>query len=386
VENHVLGYGKRLTESLSITSRPTSQEVLSRRLHELRVGLELEYLVVDGKSEPIQKSAFDKIIEKLSEAFPNSRIKRDEAIQILVCNMGRGVTLEVKPDFAFNVVELSLGVLTYGLFRELTPVVLERFFETLGTLGLRIEKRSVVNSRRDQIEIVPLPRLAGYLEQFEEDRKSLVGKPWYPAEIASIQVHVESLTQDFFDLAPYFFIQEFIFNKKYNFGTSFEFSNPSGVGRFGYYEKSLGEKYLLKTIPEKIYDGIAQYEEYADASIPYFKEDPISPVRDLTFVRPRSFGTIEFRSACTNSDFRVIDELVLQRIAQVITGMGVLEKSEEQRKAFIEQSRKLWIDEGESKQSRLSKDISDINEKVFSKVREELTKSRSEHSLGAVAA
>jgi hypothetical protein len=60
------------------------------------------------------------------------------------------------------------------------------------------------------------------------------------------------------------------------------------------------------------------YLEALNTSDPAFPKDKFFPVRDVSYIRPSRYGTIEFRSACSAPIVTDIIEICAWRITQLV--------------------------------------------------------------------
>ena len=65
-------------------------------------------------------------------------------------------------------------------------------------------------------------------------------------------------------------------------------------------------------------DSLSTLSDLMNKSRKVFPGDPFFPVRDMSFIRPTKFGTLEFRSSCSFRDLNLIIEIANWRVAQVI--------------------------------------------------------------------
>ncbi len=85
----------------------------------------------------------------------------------------------------------------------------------------------------------------------------------------------------------------------------------------------MGDGYKLKGIPDNIPSTIGEYVEAMNASDRVFPHDLFFPVRDVSYIRPSRYGTIEFRSACSNPVVDEILEIVCWRVVELISACSL---------------------------------------------------------------
>lgn len=344
----VMGIGHNILKSLDLESRPSLEEILNRNASALFVGVELEYLVLCG-NKPATLNDYRKILFELQSCWKNTELVHIGDVTTLIRTIDENFRIEVKPDFSYNVVEISLGKGTFQNLKIHLSSTLADLSLAIASAGLNIHCASFKKLNREEIKISSWGHLVGYLKQFPDIDKPF-GSSWYPAEIAAAQVHLDILSSDYFELAVFLYLQEFIFLKDFT-----QLVNVNGIptpARYKSYEDGLGQKYLAKTVPECIYRNSAEYIRMIEETPHLFTADPICPVKDLSFIRPRAYGSVEFRSACTSTDPNYIEALVIARFSQLICAVKLKESIIQKRSDLNMLPRIFWeIQTGERKRT-----------------------------------
>jgi hypothetical protein len=227
--------------------------------------------------------------------------------------------ISIKPDFAMHLLEVSLPPRrNEEELRALLQQTLRVLDESLAEAGLYRDERSIVSDPGARFELAEVGRLRGYVEQFpaRSETSAELYFPHYPALIASTHVHLNVPLDRSLGLMQFMYELEWLairlFSKSYFFD-----GREYGCARVLLYEDSLGESYRLKTVPEKVPTTLDEYVAAFNSSPAYFSADPFFPVRDLSFIRPRHFGTLEFRSACSQSRVEEILDVAAFRVLQL---------------------------------------------------------------------
>lgn len=307
-------------------SGPKKYPAWTRTIESMLFGVELEFIIhhQDRPDRLLRRNDVNRLVHALRSAggFDSSLTPKNPLYYTLGLETRQGY-IAVKPDFAFHILEVSLP--PRSDLRESADLIhstLESIDRSLASVGLQRSEQSVVQDPNIPFDLVPNPRLAGYLEQFplRADQSSSFYFPHYPALIAAAQIHVNVPVQDLIPLLPALYQLEWLAIHLFSQSRQFD-SREVGCARVLMYEDSLGPDYKIKTIPSKIPETIEEYVRLFNNSPGYFREDPFFPVRDLTFIRPRPYGTTEFRSTCSQGSVDKVLELQAFRALQVQYGL-----------------------------------------------------------------
>jgi len=291
-------------------------------IEKLIFGVESEYLVLrqGTQDEYLDGIRFLQLLDQLKTKHSYKQRSSEDIWRISKDTEWGFVT--IKPDFGFHILEISYP--PRGCPRELRVLIkrtLTEVDEALDQIDFERAPYGVVRNPEFAFECVQIDRLKNFIEQFSPrtQNSSKYYFPHFPAMIAATQVHLNISHEGVFrDLTAMYELEWKIVDE---FSTSTQFNNEIlGCARTLLYEETLSSDYRLKNIPNPIPTDIESYVELFNSSRTLFKHDTFFPVRDMTAIRPRPFGSIEFRSTCTQGDVDRILGICAYRAAQVMYG------------------------------------------------------------------
>jgi hypothetical protein len=292
----------------------------SRGLDGLIVGVELEYLI-EKESEPLALINREEALELYSLLTSDFGFKvltpRDSFRLSMETKVGY---VTVKPDFAFHLVEISLPPRgSPSELAQLITFILDRLDQALARLKFRRATYSAYPKSSIRYDMVESDRLARFMKYAESAQigGSPFSNPNYPAIISSVQVHLNILTDEFFPLLPYLYEPEWKIVSMFSNSSVFD-EETIGCARILFYEMTLGSNYFLKTIPPIVPKS---WDDYASAfnKTPSYDHNGASALpRDYSLIRPREFGSVEFRSACSQISMPSIMAICAMRILQLL--------------------------------------------------------------------
>jgi hypothetical protein len=127
-----------------------------------------------------------------------------------------------------------------------------------------------------------------------------------------------------------------IINEKFNRALTFSGQRYENA-RTAMYRDTLGEDYLLHTYPINPATNLAELSDQMNRSPKLFPMDTFFPVRDMSYIRPTRYGTMEFRSACSYKNVGKIEEIVRWRLAQIMAAAGIFTKNPTAELQFLRQ-------------------------------------------------
>ena len=289
----------------------------------LTVGIEVEYFIahVDRHSFRLAtKNEYFQVITHLKNDFGYKDYQ-------LVDQPGR-VSLDtehgfvaIKPDFAWHILEISLPPRSsLDSLRLLLTRVFSQVDRALAKVGLERLDISCLDHIPENIELVELDRLGQISKTFKPqsfDRPTQ--NPNFPAFIAATHVHLNASSEDMLAHMPKLYQIDHVISTMFTRTRSF-CGRSYRNARTDMYRDTLGEDYLLHTYPKKIAEDLQTLADLMNQSPKLFPEDRFFPVRDMSYIRPTRYGTLEFRSCCSFKNLDVILDIVKWRCAQLIAG------------------------------------------------------------------
>jgi hypothetical protein len=138
----------------------------------------------------------------------------------------------------------------------------------------------------------------------------------FPALIAATHIHLNVFEESMLPCLPTLYQQEDALLNEFSREQTFK-GEHGNRHRSKFYESTLGVDYILRTIPKIIPTSLVDYCALYNNSHQLFPNDGFYPVRDLTYIRPTRYGTVEFRSACSFKSIERILQLTEQRKKQI---------------------------------------------------------------------
>jgi hypothetical protein len=291
-------------------------------LDQLLFGCETEYLVEATSSDRNVMGAadFKNLCRLLCDRVGFNTGKTSDEFRISK-DLKQGF-ISIKPDFSFNNIEIS-----YPPISE--PALIEEIIEThtnaldscLTELGFKRSLSAInENSEESSYEMLESERFKAFIKFFREKAKKNA-LPFfcadYPAIIASTQIHLNVLDESFFVRLPVMYELESLIISKFSKSRKFR-KNDCGCARLLVYEDTLGPKHVLKTVPTEMAANWDEYENIIKKMKVSYPEQFNFLARDYSLIRPRKeLGTVEFRSACSQSKTSEILSLCAYRVLQV---------------------------------------------------------------------
>lgn len=290
---------------------------------QLQVGVEIEYFIAhrQGSGLSLAKQAdFRRVAEGLTRNYgyrnrnlPDqpARVSKDTPLGFVA----------IKPDFAWHILEIAFpprhDTLAVAALIKATLDEVDRVLFEQGLVRLPI---SCLPDVPEEMELVDLKRLREHVDVLARQATS---HPWsqslFPALIAATHLHFNVFEEKSLITLPMLYAQEA--DAILRFGRPEAFKNKtSNDHRSAFYRESLGHDYLLCNIPAIKPSSIEEYCLLYNRTPKLFPGDPFFPARDLTYIRPSRFGTLEFRSSPAH-ELEVICEIIEFRRAQLVSNL-----------------------------------------------------------------
>jgi hypothetical protein len=305
-------------------------------------GLELEYFIGQKSKRGVKlatKSDFEAAIHYLNKHhnFIDHKIQDQPGRVSKDTRLG---FITIKPDFAWHILEIALPPRfaiseVKSLLIECTTMI-DCALKEAGLFRLNL---NCLPSIPDSMEFVQLERLQSHLDILSKRKKGNENIiPEFPALITSTQVHLNIFNEEAFNLLPFLYQQELKLFKKFNKPQIFDGKTHEDIRDY-FYRNALGEDYALCTIPKTIPKDIDQYCQMMNRSPKLFPNDPLFGVRDLSYIRPTKYGTLEFRSTPSFNNINTVIEIVKTRITQVKDALNTKLSFESKQRSSYELSR-----------------------------------------------
>jgi hypothetical protein len=262
-----------------------------------------------------------------------------------------GGYISIKNDFCTHILETSLP--PKKNLHELEQL----FTETWELLDELLEKRGITRSNEASLAALPpnwSPIPNPRLEWFKQRRPSAPPSEYwhqnFGAFICATQIHLNLLGPNFFALLPKLYSFEYLTPLLYTRSPRFD-TKQAHCTRPLVYRDNYPTDYIANAFPENIPATAAQYEEMI-AKTPGF-------IRDYTFIAPRKFGTIEFRTGCSQQTFFEITAIAALKTAGFIAAGMNTSAPRTSREDFFEICKT-----GKIKPQALKQDLAELEKAV----------------------
>jgi hypothetical protein len=287
----------------------------------LTVGVEVEYFIAQSHGATYtlaKKEQYMAVIRNLIRDHgykerclvdQPGRVSRDTDVGF-IC---------IKPDYAWHILEISFPPRPGT--RELRPLltsVLAEVDAALAKEGMVRLDLSCLPEPPAEMDLVKLDRL---VSADTSCNQKIEGQPTtdpnFPAYVAATHIHLNTSSEESIASFPAIYETEPLTMRLYTRARSFAGCLLENA-RTELYANTLGRDYPLHTIPRKIPRRIEDLVEAMNAGRKLYPNDPFFPVRDMSYVRPTKYGTVEFRSACSYSSPEILLEIALWRKIQML--------------------------------------------------------------------
>jgi hypothetical protein len=272
-------------------------------LNNLIFGIETEYIVRHklDRERYLSRMEFETVCNTLKSKYGyKSRSVDDIARLSIDTELG---FVCIKPDFAYNILEISYPPRRApDELRDLIEKITDQIDTSLSEIGFTRAESSVVPRTPFNFDLVEFERHSLWLTFFTKrnEKSSPFFFPEYPAMTAATQVHLNILDETFFARLPLMYELEWFAVSRFSKSRIFN-EQKNTCSRVLLVDTTLGKDYPLRTVPSKVPNSIEQYLDLLLQTPKYFPKDPFYPSKDYTFIRPRPFGSVEFRSTCSQS-------------------------------------------------------------------------------------
>jgi hypothetical protein len=216
--------------------------------------------------------------------------------------------ISIKNDLCTHIIEFALPPRdSANELISLYSDVFENIDIAAEANGLQINFGASLDVPPETITILPgHPRSEWLRTRILPDLPTQLIFRYFTSLMCATQVHLNILDQKFFQNLNRFYSMEFIFpllfsnSKKYN-GFAAHCVRPLA------WEANFPERYLAKAFPKLVPLNELDYSQMLLESLGF--------QRDYTFLCPRSTGSVEFRSTCSQNSVEDVAGLVATRIA-----------------------------------------------------------------------
>ena len=308
--------------------------------NQLSVGVEVEYFIARNTAAGLQLATESEYMETIMY-LKHDHGYRDRGLNDQPGRVSRDTEsgfVVIKPDFAWHILEISLPPRkTPEEIRQLLVTIFHEVDSALSKAKLERLDISCLPYRPRNMDLVKLDRLGQISETFQPRRIDRATQdPTFPAYIAATHVHLNVSSESTLTMMPSLYLLDRIINEKFNRARTFCGQRYENA-RTTMYRDTLGEDYLLHTYPIKPATNLAELSEQMNQSPKLFPMDRFFPVRDMSYIRPTRYGTLEFRSTCSYKDVDKIEEIVRWRTAQIMAATGVFTQQPTVELQFLRQ-------------------------------------------------
>jgi hypothetical protein len=291
----------------------------------LLTGLEVEYFIVsqDDPQKLFDRDSFEKMLVLMREfGFDNDHAKPG------VIRVSRDVPkgfIVIEPDYGYHVLELAFPPCAApSELAELLDMTLGQLDRCLAVVGFKRSERSVFDDLPSNWEPVNTSRLEGFAARLKNSveigKRTIFTEPTFGARLAATHVHLNISSAEDVALLPLYYETEWIAHRLFSKGESWH-GRPCQSARAMVYWATFPKSYKLCHIPDCIAASDEElYHQYLTSTPALFVGDPPHGVKDMSSIRPRPFGSVEFRSADSFTSTKDLIEVCAFRILQAIYG------------------------------------------------------------------
>ncbi len=297
----------------------------------LTVGVEVEYFIakVHGDSFTLAKQAqYLAVIGHLVRDFGYQDRNLPDQPGRVSRDTERGF-IAIKPDYAWHILEISFPPRRgTDELRPLLTRVLAEVDAALAREGLERLDLSCLPEPPAEMDLVRLDRLALIDKTFHQ---KVEGHPTidpnFPAYLTATHIHLNAASEEAFRLFPALYDVEPLAMTLYCRAHRFAGRRLKNA-RTELYADTLGRDYPLHNIPHKIPAALSDLVDSMNTGRPLFPNDRFHPIRDMSYVRPSKYGTLEFRSACSYPSTDALLEIALWRKVQMVAASVAADRPE----------------------------------------------------------
>jgi hypothetical protein len=290
----------------------------------ITTGIEIEYFIARGDESNFILATRDDYLKVMQHLVNRSGYK-DHKLHDQPGRISKDTQsgfIAVKPDFAWHILEVSLP--PRSNVTEQAVMIENVLAEIDDALSQHELKRLTISCLPgpQKVDLVGQERLSDFTRAVHQQSgdggaRNPFCDPYFPAYTAATHVHLNAFNDAALNMWPALFAIEAGVGEIYCRGRSFDGISVESV-RSEFLKHSMGPGYKLKGIPEKVPVSPAEYAAAMNGSNHAFPHDRFFPVRDVSYIRPSKYGTIEFRSACTTPTVDEIIEIACWRMTQLV--------------------------------------------------------------------
>lgn len=275
----------------------------------LVVGIEQEHFVFKQGRAPTREEMHEVFRELTVHGF--SSRKTDSAGRPLQVNRDVGTGyVAIKNDYCTHIIEAALPASSDP--EELREVYVDTWScinEVLARHDMHIHYGAILSSLPDPLHLMPNERLEWQLNRPLPPGDSPFKNRHFAALITATQTHFNILEPSFYPMLTNLYNLDYLVPLLYSNSGMKENGAPY-CARPLVYRANYSQSYLASCIPTTIPKTEAEYQDLITKSEDF--------VRDYSYIAPRSFGSVEFRLACSQNSVDDILELSALRMAIII--------------------------------------------------------------------
>lgn len=285
------------------------------------LGVEIEYFIAKGDESDFRLATQDDYLT-VARYLRSTYGYKEHNLQDQPGRISKDTTtgfVAIKPDFAWHILEISLPPRkNLQAIAKLFDTVISEVDDALKAASLKRMQFSALPEAPQKMELVALARMTDFSRSVrQKDNSNPFVDPLFPAYVTATHVHLNAFNQNALSLWPHLYATETATGEIYCRAKQFGSKSVASV-RTEFLNQTMGQAYKLKGIPDQIPQSISEYVAAMNASTHAFPKDPFFPVRDVSYIRPSRYGTVEFRSACSAGSADNIIEICAWRMTQML--------------------------------------------------------------------
>lgn len=278
----------------------------------IKFGIEQEHFIFKNGKAP-EKDEMHMFFYKLNKyGFKTSEINSENNIGTVIKETKNG-SVFIKNDFCTHILEIVFPPLeNVSDFLSIYDETLSIIQAVLTELGIEIHYGGCLSSLPEKINLYAPNSHTSLRQELLINRQltlHTLAHPYFFAAMCSTQVHLNIFKSNLYTCLPRLYAYDYI--------AILLFSNSKNFNGFLahcvrplLYKYNFQNDYLVNGYPEKIPASFAEYENMLATAK--------NLIKDYSLIIPREkFGTIEFRSNCSQNSVNEIISLIALRIALV---------------------------------------------------------------------
>lgn len=295
----------------------------------LWVGLEEEHFITDvnGRAPSLEltKQFFEELVRF---GFVAKSFDVDGRPLGVNKDTGKGY-LSIKNDFCTHIIEVAFAPEQHPIkMSDTVSTTWELIAKSASNVGLSVKGGGAIEQLPEGFELVPHPRREWLPSRPKPSESSYYWHKYFNILMCSAQVHLNILEEGFYKCLPAYYSLDYLIPLGFSNSPSSKFSKVHCL-RPLLWKDSFVPEYRAFAFPAEIPNTEEGYKKLIAGSHDF--------QRDYSFVAPREFGSVEFRSGCAQDSLSDTLALAALRIAiAIVVNQGLIVEDSSAAKRFYD--------------------------------------------------